>query len=68
MKKLFPVRVVQGLCKLPRELVVPIPVHPQGQACRAVSTDGALGVPVHCRQWDQMASGETFQLRQFYGG
>lgn len=68
MKKLLPVRVVRGLCKLPRELVVPIPVHPQGQAWGAVSTDGAVGVPVHCRQWDQMAFGGTFQLKQFYGG
>ena len=28
----------------------------------ALSTDGAVGVPVHCREWDQMAFKGPFQL------
>jgi len=31
-----------------------------------VSTDGAVGVPVHCKQWDEMASGGPFQLKPFH--
>jgi len=35
-----------------------------GTACRgALSTDGAVGVPAHCRGWDQMALRGPFQLR-----
>ena len=30
-----------------------------------MSTDGAVGVRVHCRQWDQMAFGGPFQLQPF---
>ena len=32
---------------------------------RALSTDGALGVPIHCGEWDQMAFNGPFQLRKF---
>jgi len=28
----------------------------------ALSTDGAVGVPVHCRGWDPMAFKGSFQL------
>jgi len=30
-----------------------------------MSTDGAVGVPVLCRQRDQMAFKDPFQLKQF---
>ena len=33
----------------------PIPADTRGQAGGALSTDGAVGVPVHCRELDQMA-------------
>lgn len=33
---------------------------------RAVSTDGAVGIPVRCREWDQMALIGLFQLKRFY--
>ena len=29
----------------------------------ALSTDGAVGVSVHCREWDQMAFKASFQLK-----
>ena len=32
----------------------------------AVSSDGAVGVPVCCRQWDKMAFRGPFQLKHFY--
>jgi len=32
----------------------------------AVSTDGAVGVPVHCRGLDWMAFEGCYQLKQFY--
>ena len=28
----------------------------------ALSTDGAVGIPVQCREWDQMASKGPFQF------
>ena len=31
----------------------------------ALSTDGAGGVPVHCREWDQIAYKDPSQLKQF---
>ena len=30
-----------------------------------MSTDGAVGVPVHCRQWDEMASRSPLELKPF---
>ena len=33
----------------------------------AVSTDGAVGVPMHCREGDQMALKGPFQPKPFYG-
>ena len=44
----------------------PISGDSQGQAGGALSTDGAVGVPVHCREWDQMAFKGPFQLKPFY--
>ena len=32
----------------------------------ALSTDGAVGVSVHCRKWEQMAFKSPFQLKHFY--
>lgn len=34
-----------------------------GQAGGSLSTDGAVGVCVHCREWDQMAFKSPFQLK-----
>ena len=31
----------------------PIPADSQGQAGWALSTDGAVGVPAQCREWDR---------------
>ena len=45
--------------------LLPHPCTPPGSGWRTVSTDGAVGLPVHCRQWDQMASGGPFQLKPF---
>lgn len=40
--------------------------HPcQGLAGGALSTGGAVGVPVHCRQWDYVRF--LFQVKGFYG-
>jgi len=61
-KKLFPRRVVRhgtGWWWCPS-------LHTLGSGWRAVSTDGAVGVRVHCRQWDQMAFGGPFKLKCFY--
>ena len=33
----------------------------------ALSTAGAVAVPVHCREWHQVAFGGPFQLKPFYG-
>ena len=55
-----------GEVLLHRVVVAPIPAHPWGEAGGALSTDGAVGVPVQCRQWDQMAFGHPFQLQPFY--
>jgi len=32
----------------------------------ALSTAGAVGVPVHSREWHQVAFGGPFQLKPFY--
>ena len=32
----------------------------------ALSTDGAVGVPVHCKEWDQIIFRSSFQLKPFY--
>jgi len=39
--------------RLPRDGGYSIPGDTQGQAGGALSTDGAVCVPVHCREWDQ---------------
>jgi len=41
--------------RLPREVVVPHPCRQPRSGDGALSTDGAVGVPVHCREWDLMA-------------
>ena len=50
-----------------REVVVPHPCRQPRSGDGAVSTAGAVGVPVHCRQWEQTAFGGPFQLISFYG-
>lgn len=43
---------------LPREVMgAPSLQTPSGEAGWALSTDGAVGVPVHCRRWDQVVRG-----------
>ena len=39
----------------------PIPADSQSRAGWALSTDGAVGVPVHCREWDLVAFKSPFQ-------
>jgi len=46
-----------------REVVVPHPCRYPGSGDGAVNTDGAVGVPVHCRQWEQMVFGGPFNSR-----
>jgi len=60
---LFTIQVVRHWHRLLREVVAPHPCRHRGQAGRAVSTDGAVGVPAQCRQWDQVAF--EVQLKQF---
>ena len=38
----------------------------QRQAGSALSTDGAVGVPAHCRELDQMDFKGLLKLKQFY--
>ena len=52
--------------RLPREVVVPHPCRHLRSGDGAVSTDGAVGVPVHCREWDAMAFKGPFQFKLFY--
>ena len=48
------------------EVVVPHPCrHPRSELDGALSTDGAVAVPVCCRDPDQMAFKSPFQLKQF---
>jgi len=51
---------------LPTEMVgVPCLRHPRSGRIGLWAPDGAVGVPVHCRQWDQMAFKGRFQLKPF---
>jgi len=43
-----------------------IPVDSQGQAGWALSTDGAVSVPAHCREWEEMAFKSPLQSKPFY--
>ena len=45
-------RVVRHWHRLPKEV---LDVHAKVRLDGAVSTDGAVGVPVQCREWDQTA-------------
>lgn len=45
---------------------VPTLVAPKVQLDGALSTNEAVGVPVHHRELDQMAFKGPFQLKQFY--
>jgi len=57
----------EALHRVHREVVVPHPCRQPRSGDGAVSTAGAVGVPVHCGQWEQMAFGGPFQLQPFYG-
>jgi len=51
---------------VPREVVVvPHPCRQPRSGDGAVSTDGAVGVSVHCRQWDYVTLKGPFQVKQF---
>ena len=56
----------EALHRLPREVVVPHPCRHPWSGDGAVSTDGAVGIPVHCREWDQMAFRDPFQSEPSY--
>jgi len=49
-----------------REVVVPHPCRQPRSGDGAVSSAGAVGVPVHCRQWEQAAFEGPFCLKLFY--
>jgi len=44
-----------------------IPGDTRGQAGRALSTDGAVGLPIQCTELDHMAFKGPFHLKWFYG-
>ena len=53
--------------RLPREVMdAPSLQTPKVGLDGAVSTDGAVGVPVHCREWDQMAFKGFFPFEPLY--
>ena len=54
-KKFSTPRAVRQQHRLPRKVVVPHPCRHPMSGDGALSTDGAVGVPVHCREWDQMS-------------
>jgi len=49
--------------RLPSEVVVPHPCRQPRSRDGAVSTDRAVGVPVHCKEWDHMVFRGPIQLR-----
>ena len=51
------------MSRLPRHRLG-APADTQGQAGWALCTDGAVAVPVQCRELDQMAFKGPFQLQQ----
>ena len=51
----FTVRAVRHCTGCPERWWCPIPADSQGQAGGTLSTDGAVGVPVHCRERDLTA-------------
>ena len=56
----------EALHRVHREVVVPHPCRHPRSGDGAVSTDGAVGVPLHCKMWDLMALRGPFQLKPFY--
>ena len=50
----------EALHSVHREVVMPHPCRYPRSGDGAVSTAGAVGVPVHCRQWEKMAFGWFF--------
>ena len=49
IKKFVTIEAVKHCTGCPEGQWCPVPTDPQGEAGRALSTDGAVGVPVHCR-------------------
>ena len=66
-KMFFMIRTARQWHRLPREVVgAPSLQAPKVRQDGALSTDGAVGVPVQRREWDQMAYKGPFQLKPFY--
>ena len=63
-KKVFILRAVRHCTGCPERWWCPISETAKVRGW-ALSTDGAVGVPVHCREGDQMALKGLFQLRPF---
>jgi len=64
-KMCFTVTVVRLWHRLPGEVVVSHSWWHSDQAGWALSTGGAVDVPVHCRGLDQMAFRDSFHVRWF---
>ena len=58
----------KGILGCPERWRCPVPADSQGQAGGALSTDGAVVVPAHRREWDQMTFKGHLQLTPFYDG
>jgi len=53
----------EAVHRVPREVVVPHPCRQPRSGDGAVSSAGAVGVPVHCRQWEQAAFGGSLATK-----
>ena len=65
-REIFKLRAVRHQHRLPREVVMSLQTA-KVRLDGAVSTDGAVGVPAQCREWDQTAFKGPFRLKRCYG-
>ena len=65
-KKFLTIRVVRHWHRLPRDVVVALSLQmPKVMLDGALSTDGAVSVPAHCREWEEMAFKSPLQSKPF---
>ena len=60
------IKVMRHWHRLPRDEVAALSLQTLRSGWGALSTDGAVGVPAHCRGLDQMAFKGPFQLEPFH--